>query len=167
MSLSQIGHQIKHRAIPNDDFTTPELLAKVCIAIVDLEPFDRVLDAAVGSGNFYMNYPKYVVGDYCNASEDFLTCETEQDWIITNPPYSNLDAWFQKAISLCRKGFAFLLGLHNITPRRIEMANKAGFGLTKMHLCKVFKWYGISAFVVFEKNKPNIVSYDRMVWRVI
>ena len=42
---------------------------------------------------------------------------------------------------------------------------KEGYGLTKMHYCKVFKWYGMSAIVQFEKNKEGIISYDRVVWR--
>ena len=43
--------------------------------------------------------------------------------------------------------------------------NKAGYGLTKLHMCKVFKWYGMSFIVVFEKNKDNVISYDRIVWK--
>jgi hypothetical protein len=28
----------------------------------------------------------------------------------------------------------------------------------------VFKWFGISAFCVFEKGKPSVIQYDRKVW---
>jgi hypothetical protein len=37
--------------------------------------------------------------------------------------------------------------------------------MTKMHMCKVFKWYGMSVMVQFEKSKNNVITYDRQVWR--
>ena len=36
---------------------------------------------------------------------------------------------------------------------------------TKIHMCKVFKWFGMSVAVVWEKNGKPIISYDRVVWR--
>ena len=164
---SQISHSIKHRQTPYDEFETPISLAKELIKLVPLVPGDLVLDPAVGNGAFYNNYPPFVNRDCCDIllNIDFLQYAKEVDWVITNPPYSNLDAWFEKTTRVCRKGFAYLLGFNNITPRRIEMVNKARFGLTHIHFCKVFHWFGISAFVVFEKDKDNIISYDRVVWR--
>lgn len=164
---SEIGHNIKHRETPNDDFTTPVELAQNLIKLVPLSPGDMVLDSAFGTGAFYDNLPDYVEKDWCEISmgKDFLDHIEPVEWIITNPPYSNLDTWFRHTTLLAGKGFAFLLGFTNITPRRIEMANQADFGLTQIHLCKVFQWYGISAFVVFEREKENIISYDRVVWR--
>ena len=32
-------------------------------------------------------------------------------------------------------------------------------------MCKVFKWYGMSAIVTWEKGGTGIFSYDRKVWR--
>ena len=43
--------------------------------------------------------------------------------------------------------------------------NNNGYGLTKMHMCKVFKWFGMSFIVQFELDKENCISYDRVVWR--
>ena len=163
---SELGHSIKHRKVPNDNFVTPELLVRNLVRLVPFEPGDMVLDPAFGTGAFYRNFPDYVKKDWCEASfgKDFLKYIEPVEWIVTNPPYSNLDVWWNHTTLLAGKGFAFLLGFTNITPRRIEMANKAGFGLTQIHLCKVFEWYGISAFCVFEVGKENIVSYDRIVW---
>ena len=42
---------------------------------------------------------------------------------------------------------------------------KMGFGITKVYLCKVFKWFGISAFIIWQKNKKGIVKYNRIIWR--
>ncbi len=165
MLSSKVGHKIKHRSKANDKFTTPEALAIELIEMVPLKSGQVVLDPAVGSGSFYRNFPSFVDARSCGEDDNFFMWSEPVDWIITNPPYSCLDKWFEKSFQVCRVGCAYLLGLHNITPRRIEMANKAGFGLSDIHLCKVFEWMGISAFVIFERDGENCLSYDRIVWR--
>ena len=166
---SSIMHSIKHRGRPNNEFTTPVELAKLCIEMVPLQPGDIVLDPALGTGVFYDNYPKYVEKLWNDRTNPFMLHDPIKsvDWIITNPPYSNLDAWFYQSCQVCRKGFAYLLGLINLTPRRIKIANEEGFGLSKMHLCKVYEWFGITCFVIFQKDTQNIIDYDRKVWRVL
>jgi hypothetical protein len=160
---SSTAHKIKHRAVANDEFYTPPALAVDLIGLVPLVYCDEVLDAAYGTGAFYNNYPPYVVKFH---TREFEKWARPVDWIVTNPPYSLLGKWWlPHTQSLCRKGYAYLIGQGNLTARRIEQANNAGFGLTKIHLCKVFKWYGMSYFVVFQRGKDNIVSFDRKVWR--
>src|SRR3990167_2600536 len=159
---SQIAHKIKHRIIANDEFYTPEELVKKLIKLVPLKKFDFVLDPAKGKGVFFRNFPKKTINQ---ATNDFFGFTKKQHWLITNPPYSKLDKWLQYSCKISIKGFAYLLGLHNLTPKRIEMCEKAGFGITKIYLCKVFKWFGISAFIIWEKNKKGIIHYDRTVWR--
>ena len=152
---SVISHKIKHRDKPNDEFYTPKELAEKLFNLVPVESNDTIMDNAYGTGNFYFKGLK---------SEDFLNDNRNVDWYITNPPYSFLDIWLKKSCD-ANKGFAYLLTIHNLTPRRIEMCEKLGFEITKIHMCKVFKWYGISAFIVWEKNKKGIINYDRIVWK--
>lgn len=154
-SISSISHNIKHRDKPNDDFYTPRELAMKLFNLVPLEDNDRVLDNAYGTGNFFFQ------GEW---TKDFFNENREFDWYITNPPYSCLDEWLEKSCN-AKKGFAYLLGLHNLTPRRIEICEKKGFYITNIFLCKVFKWFGISAFVIWQKNKKSIIDYDRIVWK--
>jgi hypothetical protein len=156
---SAIANGVKYRKHANDEFYTPLALAKNLIELVPFAADDLILDPAPGPGAFYNQFP----GNRARCP-DFFEFAGRCDWAITNPPYSKLDAWFERSTKVCDKGFAYLLGFHNITPRRIEMCEKAGFGLTKVHLCKVFKWFGISAFVVFEKGGGSLLSYDRTVW---
>ena len=47
----------------------------------------------------------------------------------------------------------------------IEMINNEGFGLTKIYLVKVQQWFGLSAFVVFEKGKDNIIDFERKIFQ--
>jgi len=157
-----IANKIKYRKYANDEFYTPEKLAKSLIKLVPYKKGDVWLDNAPGHGAFLDNFPAGVKKAEC--VEFFTVAPDSCDWAVTNPPYSKLDDWFEHSTKVSRKGFAYLLGFHNITPRRIQMCEKAGFGLTQVHLCKVFKWFGISAFCVFEKGKPSIINYDRKVW---
>jgi len=159
---SEIAHKIKHRKIPNDNFITPPELAKRLIRLVPLKRLDIVLDPAKGTGSFYNNFPAFTINQ---ATTNFFGFTKKQHWLITNPPYSDLDNWLKHTCEIAIKGFAYLFGINNLTPRRIEMCEKMGFGITKIHLCKVFKWFGISAFIIWEKGKRGIINYDRIVWR--
>jgi len=164
---SQIAHDIKHRDIPNDNFRTPIELARRCIALIPFTAGDLVLDPARGGGAFYNNYPDFVSKDWCEVDlgRNFLLYPDIVDWVVTNPPYSVLNTWLEKTSQISRKGFAYLIHLHSITPKRLEMINNYGFGLTGLYLCKVYKWFGMSAFCIWQRGKPAIIQYDRIVWR--
>jgi len=148
-----ISHQIKHREISNDEFMTPPELVKELIKFVN--PTGTILDSAYGTGNFTID----------KSTTDFFNWTEKVDWIVTNPPYSKIDDYLKHSCEIANKGFSYLLGLHNLTPKRICECEKKGFFITRIHLCKVFKWYGISAMIVWEKNKKPIINYDRIVWR--
>lgn len=122
-----------------------------------------MLDSAYGTGNFFNCFPSVTHNHY---TKNFEKWNTPVDWIVTNPPYSLLNKWWlTHTYKYAKKGFGYLVGQGNLTCKRMEEANAAGFGLTRIHMCKVFKWFGMSYFVVFEKDMPNLISYDRKVWR--
>lgn len=159
---TKIANEIKYRKYANDEFYTPPDLAKSLVKLVPVAAGESVMDNASANPVFYDALGPTVKRQ---KTGDFFTVKPlSVDWCVTNPPYSKLDEWFDHSTQTCRKGFAYLLGFHNITPRRIERIEKAGFGLTKVHLCKVFKWFGISAFCIFERGKPSVLNYDRKVW---
>lgn len=159
---SKINHDIKHRETPNNEFYTPKELAKMLIEYTPIKKEDTIFESAYGTGNFYSQFPKENKIGY---SKDFFNETKKWDWIITNPHYSKLDDWFNHTIKLSNKGFGLLIGWNNLTARRIEMCNKEGFGLTKINMFKVFKWFGMSCYCVFEKDKKNIIDIERTVWR--
>lgn len=164
MDFITTNHRIKYSKNSNDEFYTPIALAKKCIQFTPFCDGDSLFDSAYGKGVFYHNFPESNPKGY---STDFFYEDTSWDWIITNPPYSILDDWFRQTIALSNKGFGLLLGWNNLTARRIKMCNDAGFGLSKILMFKVFKWFGMSCFVVFEKGKDNIIDIDRKVWREV
>jgi len=168
---SSICHKIKYNKLGNDCILTPPDLAKSLIKMADIAEGDVLYDPFAGKGAkaFYDNYPDENVKYYSEITEglDFFEFEKEVDWIITNPPYSILDPILEYSAVICRKGFAYLLGFNNLTAKRIEDCNKRGFYLSKMHICKVMSYFGMSAFWVFERGtkEKNILSYDRTVWK--
>ena len=76
-----------------------------------------------------------------------------------------IDRVLQKSVELNPRCISYLIGFHNLTTKRIEYMNSHGYYLKKLHLLKVFEWYGMSAIVVFEKNCSNCITFDRKVHR--
>ena len=76
-----------------------------------------------------------------------------------------MDKWIKKNIELNPRVISMLIGVGNLTARRLEWLYDAGYGLTKLKMLKVWKWYGMSYIVVFEKDKPTIMEIDRKVWK--
>jgi len=163
---SSISHNIKNRETPNDVFITPIELAKQHINMIDLKENEIWLDPFKNSGVYYNNFPTNNKL-WCEILEekDFFEFNEKVDVICSNPPYSLMDKVLEKSISLKPRVISYLIGVGNLTTRRIEMMEKAGYGITKLHMCKVYKWYGMSFIVVFELNKDSIMSYDRTVWK--
>ncbi len=86
--------------------------------------------------------------------------------ICSNPPYSMLDKVFERCIELNPVVVNLLIGVNNLTARRMEMMEKAGYVLTNLHMCKVYSWFGMSFICNWVKGTGGgCLSYDRKVWR--
>jgi tRNA1(Val) A37 N6-methylase TrmN6 len=163
---SNVNHKIKQRKTANDVFITPVELCKKHIDMIDCEINDLWFDPFKNSGNYYNNFPTQNK-DYTEILEDkdFFEYKERVDVICSNPPYSMIDRVLEHSVNLNPRVMSYLIGINNLTAKRIEYMNEKGYGLTKLHMCKVFKWFGMSVIVVFEKEKKNLISYDRQVWR--
>mgnify|MGYP003627581864 FL=1 len=163
---STSSHAIKNRTNAKDVFITPKALALMHITTIPSEYTDGIwLDPCANSNNYYDQFPSETK-NRCELLEgtNFLEYNEPVDVICSNPPYSILDDWFKHTISLKPKCFSYLIGIGNLTARRIEWCEKAGYGLTTMKMLKVKEWYGMSIIVVFEKDKKSIMTIDRKVW---
>ena len=76
-----------------------------------------------------------------------------------------MDKVYERCIELNPVKISLLVAVHSITPRRLERLSEAGYNLSSIKLMKVFKWYGMSAIVIFEKDKTPVISYSRKVYR--
>ena len=164
---SSSSHQIKKRDNANDVFITPLELAKKAIDMVDYQENFVQYDPFKNSGSYYNQFPSECEKEWSEIldGKDFFEFDKDIDVICSNPPYSMLDKVIQKSIELKPSTINYLIGINNLTARRIEMLNKGNYGLTKIHMCKVWKWYGMSIIVQFEYDKENIISFDRNIWR--
>lgn len=166
MSISQKNHSIKHRTTANNVFITPIDLCNTQIRMIEYKEQDKWLDPFKNTGNYYNNFPT-TNKDWTEILEgkDFFEYKEPCDIICSNPPYSMIDRVLEHSVSLNPRVISYLIGLNNLTAKRIEYMNGKGYGISNIHMCKVFKWFGMSVIVVFEKNRDNIISYDRKVWR--
>ena len=163
---SSINHNIKHRDKSNDIFITPVELSTFHISMIEHKDDDRWFDPFKNSGNYYNHYPTdNKVYTEILEGKDFFEFKDKVDVICSNPPYSMIDKVLEHSVSLGPRVISYLIGLNNLTTKRIEYMNERGYSISKIHLCKVFKWFGMSIIVVFEKGANNIISYDRKVWR--
>lgn len=163
---SKTGHKIKQRTNANDVFITPLELAKKHIEMIDYNDNERWLDSSKNNGSYYNQFPTDNK-DYCEILEgkDFFEYKDKIDIICENPPYSILDKWFKKVIELNPRIYSCLIGINNLTARRIEWFEQAGYGIKKLRMLKVWRWYGMSYIVVFEKGCKSFLEIDRKVYR--
>ena len=163
---SSISTSIKKREIPNDIFITPIQLAKINIDMIEYNIEDIWYDPFKNNGSYYNQFPN----DNKKWSEilenkDFFQFNEKIDIICSNPPYSIIDKVLEKSVELKPRVISYLIGINNLTPKRMEYMESKGYYIIKLHICKVFKWYGMSVIVLWEKDKKSIINFDRIVWK--
>ncbi len=77
-----------------------------------------------------------------------------------------METILDKCIELQPRIISFLIGFQNLTAKRLEKMENAGYKIVYFHLTKVFKWFGMSLIVTWEKtDKKSIINFDRKVWK--
>ncbi len=176
---SSTSHKIKSRTTGNDVFITPRKLAKLHIDMIPEKyhgntfgVYDTWLDPCKNDGSYYDQFPEMCDTEYCEILEDkdFFDWESScggPQVIIGNPPYSILDAWLKHTLEQRPDCFSYLIGQGALTTRRMEWIEEAGYTITRLHLTKVYKWYGMSYIIVCERGQdlPQKITKDRTIWR--
>jgi hypothetical protein len=169
MTSSSVSHKIKQRDVARDIFITPRELAKQHIEFCNSKETDIWFDPCRynENGSYYSQMPADR-REWCEILEgrDFLKIEKcdYSNIICCNPPYSLLDKWIKKCIFFKPRIICLLIGVGNLTARRIEWFEEAGYGLNKLRMLKVQKWYGMTYMVHFELGADSIMEIDRKVW---
>jgi hypothetical protein len=110
-------------------FTDGDLARRI---VAHFAPEGRVLEPFRGAGAFYQHLPKG--SDWCEITEgrDFFKYERQVDWIITNPPFSNLTAVFEHSFEIASHCvFLIPISKHFSSRPRIDAARRYG-GLREM-----------------------------------
>ncbi len=115
----------------NDDVQTPVELAEALVA--HFQPTGKILEPCRGDGNFLRFLPG---AQWCEIKEgrDFMDWNDKVDWIITNPPWSQIRAFMAHAMRVSDH-VVFLLTINHIwTKARIRDMLAAGFGIRQIVL---------------------------------
>jgi hypothetical protein len=164
--MNKTNDKIKKRIIPNDIFITPLQLAKNHIDMITYINDDIWYDPFKNNGSYYNQFPnENKLWSEILDGKDFFEFNENIDIICSNPPYSLMDKVLKKSIELNPHTISYLIGINNLTTKRIEYMENAGYYITKIHITKVYKWFGMSVIVIWEKNKNSIIDYDRNIWR--
>ena len=171
--MDKTGKTITKRVNPNDVFVTPDTLVNLHFDLTApyLKNGDQILDPCAHVTRKYYN--KFIEhgfeADWCEITEgrDFFEYDGEAtDVVCSNPPYSLIDMFLEKIISFDPRVVSLLIGFANLTTRRMEMMEKAGYRIAVFNLTKVFKWYGMSLIVVWVRDGgESVVGFDRKVHR--
>ncbi len=166
----KINANIKDRQKPNDVFITPLELSKTHIERIKNKKSYVWYDPFKNSGSYYNQFPAENKKDWAEILDgrDFFEYDPQIKnlCICSNPPYSLMDKVLERSVALKPIIISFLIGINNLTTKRMEFMEKNGYFITDIHLTKVYKWFGMSSCITWEKNKKSILSYDRKVWRV-
>jgi hypothetical protein len=162
---------IKKRINPNDKFYTPISLVKIHLnKFKSMITDDEIIyEPFYGNGNYYNEMKNLYPNNKIEYSEidlglDFFDYNKKVDYIISNPPYSLFDNVLTHSIKLQPKIISYLIGLMNLTTKRIEYMNNNNYYVLDIHFTKVYKWFGMSVIISFSNQiKENKISFDRIV----
>ena len=97
-------------------------------------PTGKMLEPCRGSGAFYNLMPSDA--DWCEIDEgvDFMDYTGKVDWIITNPPWSKVRQFYEKAFEIEADNIVFLMNINAITTRaRLNLLRKYGYGIVEFY----------------------------------
>jgi hypothetical protein len=117
--------------ISNDDIQTPVELAGRIVEY--FKPMGRVLEPCAGNGHFLQYLPG---ADWCEIKRgrDFLSYEGRVDWIITNPPWSQIRPFLMRSFKVADQVVFLMTINHAWTKARLRIARENGFGLRTLLL---------------------------------
>ena len=156
------------------DMVAGSILLYSNVADFDGYTIDRVTwyDPFKGLGAYYNEYPTEV--DTITCYKDWAEIVLGKDFwkynpdhwedsyrgdiktnlkvICSNPPYSVLNSVISRCIELDADIINLTIGCMNLTRPRVDRLEKAGYKMTKMTVCDVKGWFGMTNIVQFEKQ---------------
>ena len=114
----------------NDCVQTPIKYAQLIVE--HFKPQGKILEPCKGNGNFLSVLPKDT--EWCEILEgiDFMDYSGKVDWIITNPPYSKMRIFMQKAMDVS-DNIVFLTSINHLWLKaRLRDVFDKGFGIKEI-----------------------------------
>ena len=141
--------------VSNDDVQTPPALARRLVA--HFQPTGHILEPCSGGGHFLRalraHSRRFAAPDRQHVSwaeikrgRDFFAWTQPVDWIVTNPPWSEIRRFLQHAMTLADH-VVFLVTINHLwTKARLRDLRTAGFGLREIVLVDMPKSFPQSGF---------------------
>ena len=118
--------------VSNDEVQTPPELARRLVK--HFRPRGRILEPCRGDGNLLAALPRRTAWCEIKAGRDFFAWDRKVDWIITNPPWSEIRLFLQHAMRYSDH-VVFLLTINHVWTRaRVRDIRNAGFGIREIVL---------------------------------
>ena len=138
--------------VSNDDIQTPVELAE-CI-VKYFNPTGHVLEPCAGDGHFLRYLPS---AEWCEIKQgrDFLSYQGRVNWIVTNPPWSQIRPFLQHSFKVADNVVFLMTVNHAWTKARLRIARENGFGLRTLLLVDTPKSFPQSGFQL------GAVHYER------
>lgn len=146
--------------VSNDDIQTPMELAG---RIVDyFKPTGRLLEPCAGEGHFLQHLPG---AEWCEIKQgrDFLSYQGKVDWIITNPPWSQVRHFLVQGFKVADHVVFLMTINHAWTKARLRIARESGFGVRTLLLVDTPESFPQSGFqlgaVHYEKGWVGPIDF--------
>jgi hypothetical protein len=154
--MSLIAKNIQKREKANDKIYTPIKLVKTHLEFMKkfIKDNDILYEPFAGDGRIVNAmseiFPKNIIRQTeIDVGTNFFDFNENIDCIISNPPYSILDNIFKKSIELKPRIISYLIGVMNLTPKRVRMMNENKYFIKHIYLCKVNGWFGNTIIITF------------------
>ena len=153
-------NEINNRSEPNDELYTPAYLSLKFIKEMDISTEDNCLDPFYGTGSFFNNFNDNDQNAFCeiNLGSDFFNYKFKHDWVISNPPFSQLTKILEHTCRISIKGFGYVIPAYSLTSSRIKNINLNGFYINKIISFSNPKEWRLGFqmwFVIFTREKNN------------
>ena len=134
MKMHEIMNKIQNAETSNDELYTPSSLSLKLISEIEIEEGQSCYDPFYGTGSFFNNFPpnpKNALTEI-NLGSDFFKYNHEHDWIISNPPFSQLTKILEHTMKLSRVGFAYIIPAYSLNYSRLKLNKSLNFHNEKM-----------------------------------
>jgi hypothetical protein len=147
--------QANRNYVSNDDVQTPLELAGDIVSY--FKPTGKILEPCAGDGHFLQHLPG---AEWCEikSGKDFLAYQGKVDWIVTNPPWSQIRAFLEQSFKVADHVVFLMTVNHAWTKARLRIAKEHGFGLRTILLVETPRSFPQSGFQL------GAVHYERG-WR--
>ena len=124
------------------EFETPRWLVESCVEQLELfygaDVDMTVLDPCSGRNIWAQTILARLKPQRFHECEilhgsDFFDFTDQVDWIVGNPPFSNLTKWLDHSTRIAGVGFAYILPGHALSNKRLTLIESFGFVLNTIH----------------------------------